>query len=345
MRVQYSKPHKPLSEQVELLRSRGLDCGPEDLAIQSLHDFSYYTLSAYWYPFRRMLGPSETRETRWQYRASTFLSEATLNDAVEIATFDRKLRHVLFEGLAQLELSLRFQLAHTISRRSPFAHVEIEHLDANNCNKPVPKKLQSADIETDFDYWCDIYDKQIARSKSEDFIKHFQTKYDSEIPIWIAVEVLDFGSLARLFSLIKGADKTEISQRFGISNGSKFHSVLYGLGILRNHVAHHNRVWNRRLSASLAALPVGVVDPEIEHLTSIDSDDRNKLYPWVSVLTYMLKRYDPSTNWHRTLRTQLRKFPQNPIIDGERQMCMPNGWDELELWKSEPGSRVVTTPT
>src|SRR5699024_1856903 len=74
----------------QILQSRGLDCGLANEGKQILHDFSYYTLSAYWYPFRRLLEANQTRETQWQYRASKFLQGAKLSDAAEIAMFDRK---------------------------------------------------------------------------------------------------------------------------------------------------------------------------------------------------------------------------------------------------------------
>jgi len=342
MKVPYLKTHKSLSEQLEILQSRGLDCGLPNEGKQILHDFSYYTLSAYWYPFRRLLEANQTRETQWQYRASNFLQGAKLSDAAEIAMFDRKLRQVLFEGLAQLELMLRFQLTYVLGARSPFAHVTREHLNERACGALPPRKLRGK-FEDSLDHWLDVYDQQIDRSKSEDFINHFLTKYDSEVPIWMAVEVLDFGSLGRLFNLLKSADQSIISKRFGVSNGHMFHGILYGLGILRNHVAHHNRVWNRRLSAKLKHLPDGVVEEPLRHLSQIEDNDRNKLYPWTAVLAYMLKTYDPTTNWHRTLATQYRKFPKVSIINGYHEMAAPSDWANLQLWTSKPDKEPIIT--
>ena len=226
--------------------------------------------------------------------------------------------------------------------RSPFAHTMQEHLDQKECCA-LPSKKFEKQYSNNFDHWLDLYDKQISRSKSEDFIQHFTAKYSSEVPIWMAVEVLDFGSLVRLFKLLKGADQTEISRRFGVSNGRLFHGVLYGLGILRNHVAHHNRVWNRRLSASLRHLPAGVVGDEVSHLQDMKDTNRSKLYPWVSILANSLKTYSPTTNWHRTFATQFQKFPAVAIIEGYAQMAAPPGWRQFELWTSTPAKDGVIT--
>ncbi|MFL0429924.1 hypothetical protein ACH0BA_05490 [Kocuria palustris] len=48
----YAKPFLPVSEQVELLRDRGMETGPSGEAEALLRRVGYYRLSAYWYPYR-----------------------------------------------------------------------------------------------------------------------------------------------------------------------------------------------------------------------------------------------------------------------------------------------------
>lgn len=47
------KPATTISEQIETLRERGMQVD-EQLAWQWLSDVSYYRLSAYWYPARKL---------------------------------------------------------------------------------------------------------------------------------------------------------------------------------------------------------------------------------------------------------------------------------------------------
>lgn len=340
MTVVYGKRYLLLTEQLDLLKARGLECGPDEIALQHLHDFSYYTLSAYWYPFRRPLPPDERPETQKQYRSSEFMPGASLDDAVALALFDRKLRSVLFEGLARLELALRFQISYVAGSRSPFAHVLKEHLDSKACHQKTRRGSEGSESKDLYSVWLEALDRQVERSRSEDFIQHFYAKYNSKLPIWIAVEVLDLGALIRLFKLLNAEDRSRISSSFGVSNGIVFHSILYGLGILRNHVAHHNRVWNRQLSASLPRLGTGLVGEPLAHLKKLG--EPRKLYPWVAMLAYVLKEYDPSTNWHRTMGTQLKKVPESPLTKGAEEMGAPVGWTELDLWRSEPTGKRLT---
>lgn len=63
----YSKPYFTLTQQVEQLKSRGMDCGEETKAYEYLERYGDYRLSGYWYPFRILDNPrvdDEGRERR-----------------------------------------------------------------------------------------------------------------------------------------------------------------------------------------------------------------------------------------------------------------------------------------
>ncbi|MHA3725151.1 Abi family protein [Leucobacter sp. HY1910] len=341
MAVPYTKRHLDLTAQLHLLSSRGLACGSSRDAKQSLHDIGYYRLAAYLYPYRELLPIGTPRETKWQYRGDQFMESASLADAVLLAKFDEKLRTTLFQGLSQLELSLRFQIVHVLGKRGPFAHLEVEHLDQKACNSPPPKKFADK-YETKFDHWLGAYDSLIRRASGEDYIQHFISKYDSEIAIWVAVETFDFGALTRLFSLLNRRDQNLIAKRFGVSDGRIFQSWLQGLNVVRNHCAHHNRLWNRQIISELAQIPKPVVGANIQHLSEVV--DRRKIYGWAAVLAYSMRSYDPSSNWHRSFKTVLGKFPTVLLHTPSNAMGFPKSWTTLPLWTEAPGQSVLTTP-
>lgn len=197
-----------------------------------------------------------------------------------------------------------------------------------------------------YEYWCDTYDSLVKRASGEDFIRHFDAKYSGDLPVWIAVEVFDFGALTRLYGLLKRSDQNEIARRFGVTDGRQLHGWLQGLNLIRNHAAHHNRLWNRNLTHRLAVIPSGVLlRPELlAHVGAVQ--DRDKVYPHLAVLSYALGTYDSSLNWHRTLRTQLRKFPASDLLDQTQGMGLTVGWDQEELWTRVPApSASLPTPT
>jgi len=338
----YQKPFLTIREQIAHLESKGLDCGDHALAAEALHDLGYYRLTAYTYPFRRLLGSSEPRETPLQFRADEYVAGARLADGVALARFDAGLRDKVFDGIAMLEISLRFQVAHVLGRRDSFGHTDRAFLDKRACDSLPPVPLRSK-FATELDYWLGSYDRLVDRASSEDFIQHTRAKYSSEIPIWIAVETFDFGGLTRLYGLLERSDQNKIAKRFGMSDGRLFHRWLIGLGVVRNHCAHHNRLWNRRLSTTLAAIPAATVSARLHHLSVVA--ERSKLYSWMAVLGYSLRSYNDTSNWHRTFKTQMSKFPPGLSATPGADMGFPVGWQAEDLWASAPEtSRALPTP-
>ncbi|RFA08228.1 hypothetical protein B7R54_02560 [Subtercola boreus] len=338
----YAKPHLSLSDQVRHLSAQGLDCDPEASSIEALHDYGYYRLTAYTYPFRRLLLPSEPKDSAYQFRADDYLPGARLSEAAELARFDHGLRDKLFDGIAALELALRFQIAHVLGKRNPFGHTDQASLDGRACAEPAPHRVR-ARFASMFDFWIDEYGKLIDRAGGEDFIRHVRAKYQGEVPVWIAVETFDFGGLARLYSLLERYDQNLIARRFGMSDGRQFHQWLVGLGVIRNHCAHHNRLWNRQLPHALAKIPPLTVKPDLHHLSNVAH--RRKLYGWISVLAYTLRNYDNTSNWFRTIKTQLGKFPASNFVSLSVDVGFPAGWDGESLWNGAPSAtRTLPTP-
>ncbi len=48
---------------------------------------------------------------------------------------------------------------------------------------------------TQYDIWREKYHASLYRSK-EEFIAHFEDKYGKNLPIWVSVEIWDFGLLS-----------------------------------------------------------------------------------------------------------------------------------------------------
>ena len=88
----------------------------------------------------------------------------------------------------------------------------------------------------------------VSRSK-EDFVRHYHDTHGEELPVWVAVEVMDFGALSQLFSMLNVNDQSEIARRYGVNDWKVFASWLFSLSYLRNLVAHHSRVWNRNITS------------------------------------------------------------------------------------------------
>lgn len=71
----YSKPYLPLADQLALIKKRGLFVADEAAGLECLHRNGYYRLSAYWYPFREIVGA---------VRTDNFLNGSSFEDAVDL---------------------------------------------------------------------------------------------------------------------------------------------------------------------------------------------------------------------------------------------------------------------
>ncbi|SEE18637.1 Abortive infection bacteriophage resistance protein [Arthrobacter alpinus] len=327
--TEYDRPHLSFEEQVAILESRGLDCSGCD-APSSLAKVGYYRLSAYTYPFRKPLEPGDSEETPIQFRSAEFSAGYKLSDALKLYDFDNSLRLLCTEAMKVVEIGLRVQIAYVLGRRDRFGYLNRESLDERACNREAP------DGDGDmFDYWRRRYDRLKRQAAAEDFVRHYMLKYDGRLPIWVAVEVLDFGGVIRLFSLLNRNDQNEIARTWGVNDGRRLHKWLLNLGTVRNICAHHSRLWNRVLNYEIAKFPPSIVDPELTHIA--EHIFPKKLYPSLAVLAYLVPRMDARTNWPRTLRTKIKlKFPSLIGISPEENMGFPSGWDELPLWNYSP---------
>lgn len=337
------KPHRNFQEQLALLRARGLDVGEHKSAVAALKRIGYYRLSGYLYPLRRELS-ADPDDASIKSRSDDFVDGASLAATLELHDFDRKLRSILFEALQVLEVGLAVHVGYSLGKRHPTGHLTRDHLDPSSCSRPASKpKPNVVDVH---DEWLARFKSLLADSKGEDFVKHHQSKYNGQLPIWVATEIMDFGSLVRLYSLLDPKDRELIGHTLGLKKvcSTTLHAWLRSLNILRNHCAHNNRVWNRTFPYPPPKPSLVVIESKLHHINNIDEEARQKLYHLAAFIAYLIVKVDPATNWPLRFRTEIKKFKPVNGMTPENTMGFPEGWSEFELWKYDPKAlpRTVT---
>lgn len=334
MTQQYTKPYLAYVEQLALMKQRGMTCSNDEAALCVLRAAGYYRLSAYVYPFRLMLDDHACRATPAHFRAETLRPGTTFEQVEALWRFDSKLRLLCLDGLETIEVGIRTQVAHVLGRRDKYGHLRRASLDQIECGRPGPPEAGfAADTQGDaFDFWIRRYNKLQTQARSEDFVRHNIMKYGPDLPIWIAIEFLDFGALARLFGLLERSDQNLIARDLGITDGRVLVKWLAVLNYLRNTAAHHARLWNRTLTLKPAKINPNQVPIEMEHSAHLQRHD--KLYLTLAILAVLASHIDATSNWPNRLRTVIRKFP---VIEGmapELDMGFPEAWQDLALWKA-----------
>ena len=203
------KPHLTYMKQLETLSERGMDIGDPALCLEELKRLGYYRLSAYSYPFRRLL-PEERRESSTNYRSEEFVSGTTFGTVVRLADFDSDLRRLIFEALEQIEVVLRTKVAYRVGREDAFIHKNRSLLDDDRCSS----KVKSGGHEvTRWNAWKSKFNLLMKQAKNEDFYKHFEEKYQGKMPIWVVIEFVDLGGLTRFYYLLRSKLQSAIARR------------------------------------------------------------------------------------------------------------------------------------
>ena len=177
---------------MEILRSRGMSIENPERARRYLSTIGYYALSGYWYPMRII----ETRHGE-QVRLDEFLPGASFERAIALYTFDRHLRLLSLEALERVERAVKVDLAYHLGELDSFAHANPNFMDP----KFGWEVLEGS--STPHSKWLDRHHAKFDRT-SHVYLKQFKEKYGLPLPIWVAIEAMDFGDVSLLLSNLLG---------------------------------------------------------------------------------------------------------------------------------------------
>lgn len=295
------KEFRSYREQLELLTSRGMEIDDTDGAVEQLRRVSYYRLSGYWYPFRAIVDGR---------RSDRFVEGTRLVDVVALYEFDERLRTTVFDALAPVELMVRSSLGHALGRLDPRAHLRPELLGA---------LARSGD---QYERWRRQHQSEVERSR-EDFVEHHRAAYEGTLPVWAAVEVMDWGSLTRLFSFTPELVQREIAEVFAL-RPPQLLSWLRALNVLRNACAHHGRVFNRVFPKPRL--------PRVGTHVALDraASAMNRTFGQLTLVQYL--RAASGIGPSRLVTRVLSTYPAVEVVPFS-QTGAPADWRASDLWR------------
>jgi len=289
----YNRPWLTFQQQLDQLKNRGMVVTDESAALDYLQRIGYYRLSGYWYPFRIFQQNKATDQ---------FVPDTQFLDAVNLYLFDKKLRLFVLDALERIEVSLRVDLAYQLGQRNAFAHTDIKQFHPSFVRRKV-----SGGQQTMFDAWLSKYQGLVSRSK-EDFVRHYLATHGPELPVWVAVEVFDFGALSQLISMMKIADQQTIADKYGVSDWQVFNSWIFALSYLRNLVAHHSRLWNRNITAN--PKPPKQISRTWHKAVIQDKELLAKPFVLLAITMDLLHKICPNTQLPSRLIEHFQQFPE-----------------------------------
>jgi abortive infection bacteriophage resistance protein len=288
----YTKPALSFAQQVALLKGRHLIVPDDAAAMAELSNVSYYRLSAYFKPF--ILPQSEN-----------FAPGTTFASILELYAFDRQLRFLLGAPLECIELHIRTRITYELAMRGgAFAHSRPNLFEPN------------------FDHSTFLADQEEKERKTTvQFAKHFRRKYqEPRLPIWMATELMSFGTLSWLFPNLRPDIQQAISKTFGIDR-SVMKSWLECLSYIRNICAHHARLWNKELA-------IRPILPKSRERWPYPSLDNKRCYIIILLSQDMVGKIEPNHPWKNSFAEFLSQ--RSPMELAGLQA--PKNWDSLKPW-------------
>lgn len=290
-----------------LIEERGLIADRDQLILR-LQEVGYYRLSGYWYIFKRYNNPDCDDRTD-----ERFVPGTTFDQIWHLYTFDRQFRLIVLDAIERVEIYFRAQLAYELAGQTGvFGYLRNENL---------PRLSKE-----DFNDFLEHCEEQYERSR-EPFVRHFKQKYGDckkMPPYWIMVNLMDFGTMLRLYN---GAS-TDIRNKLAASTGISVRvlkSWLVALNTTRNICAHHGRLWNRAIGTR-PVIPTKNKYPEWHEPFEIRSDNMCGI---LTILSYLLERVAPNTSWRKRLAELLSTLSDDELC----RMGFYEGWKESPLWK------------
>lgn len=298
--MRYNKQPISITDQIAILKSRGMVFGNEQEALSVLENISYFRLAGYW---RTM----EQDSTQHIFRAGS-----KFEDVVRRYQFDSELKTLVFAAIQKIEISVRTRIIHYFS----MAHGAFWFLDA-----------ALADDTDLFHANLDFLRTEIDRSHDEFITEHFR-KYDEPDmpPAWKTLEVASFGTLSKLYkNMNDNALKKQVARSFNLPQHKCMQSWLAALTIVRNTCAHHARLWNAHFS---------LVPRMNERLRGKWITGHgyapDRIYPSLCCIAYWINAIDDKNSFVSDFKALLTKYPTiNPVLMG-----FPRGWENEPLWKS-----------
>ena len=312
----FCKESLDIEGQINLLESRGLILENRAEARDYLEDISYFRLSAYMRPY---YVPDDKNHP--------FIAGTTFRNVLNLYSFDRELRLLLLDAIERLEVSLRAQLTHTLAKpdRCPFYYLDspVFHSKYKRKHKQLKKNLAKASTNN---------------RAVEEHLRNYRKKHPDSPdcpPVWMALEILSFGQISRLFANLRNpGDKNPIIEHYGLPF-PVLQSWFRSLTDLRNHCAHHGRVWNREFSSQpkwprkpptqWVSIPEKL--PALHHPKST-INPRRRLYYQLVIVATLLRVVSPDSSWAARLGNLLARNPDVPLIP----MGFPENWTQEPLW-------------
>lgn len=241
------KPPITITQQLELLQTRGMLIDDHSLAAAYLLENHYYHLNIYFHKFM-------------QPNCDNFIPGTNFSDIVNANSNDSWFRRELSLLLEPLEIKLRSCLAYYLAIQYGSDVFYIKNVFNE---KNYYERLQAS------------ISNEIRKRQNDPVVLHHNKKYAGKFPIWVIVEFFSFNQTSKLFSSLKTPDQKRIaSTYFNGLNEDFLGNWFHALSVLRNICAHFGYLFKRKHNPRPRLMPD----------FNWDKDKNDELFSYVLIL-------------------------------------------------------------
>ena len=277
-------------QQIEILRERGCVISDEKHCAAVLSQVSYYSLSAYFLPFK-------TKDGR-------YTTGTEFHKIYQLFEFDRRLRHLLFSAIEEIEVFLRASLS---------------YFHAHKYGADGYKNAMIYNSRHDHEQFTNRIKDMLCKNKKVPFVKHHAVNYDNQFPIWVLMELFTFGMLSYFYADFITSDQKTFARNTYNTVPQNVKSWLYCCTDLRNLCAHYGRLYYRVFTA----VPTNI--------KCLDDDSKRSLFGAVMALRAL---YPNDDKWNTDILASIATLIEDYTdIINLKHIGFPYNWEDIMVKK------------
>ena len=285
------KPAKTFNEQISILRSRGLIIADDKRASNFLARVNYYRFSGYAKLFYK---------SKDQFEVGT-----KIEDIIGIYYFDCELRNLLNEIMADIEISLRTQIAYNLGLNVGAVSYADASLYENKDN---------------FNKMMEVFNDERNRKCRDPMVSHYSL--EEHLPIWVVVEIVSLGTLSKLFSNLKPVYRKLICNNSYYSYYHVFFENYMSIATtLRNRIAHRERIYGKYFPK---APMLNKSDKQILNENNLKiNGSQSTLFMYMLCIKHLLLNKSRNRYFANKLEKILKKYPMAKL----ENIGFPDKWE------------------
>ena len=307
------KPFLSFQDQINhLVNQKNLVISNPAYAQQMLQEIGYFGLiGGYKTPFKNTT-------------TQKYIDGSTFEDIVALYKFDENLRELFLKHILQIERHLRSLLSYYFTEK--YGEQQIHYLaPANYTTNPR--------YRVDVRRLISVLDHLANHNSDYPYINHQRNTYGN-VPLWVLINGITFGSLSKFYSYITPDLRVKVSKNFEKVNEKQLEQFLGVITKFRNVCAHNERLYSYQTRNDIPNTGIhqklGLPQNGTQYACG-----KHDLFAVVISFKYLLPKQDFKkfkTSLSKIIRHYLATSSAISETDLYRYMGFPNNWQKISIY-------------